>query len=524
MGIINHFLQSVQANPDRPALICEDERLTYRQVDERVRKLRMMLASMGIGGGSHVLVALPNGVPFALAMLALADLGAVMVPVSHTIGHGAMKRAMESGRAEFVIASGPYLARIWAEAVGEGPPVSPSRILTVGEPFGDARRMEWIDRFVGNPGPLRGGDRTNDAFILTMTSGSTSAPKPIVFSQGTKVRRALIGARDLYGLERDEVILTASPMHHSLGQRLVLLPLMIGATSVIMPRFNPTLWLRAVQEHGITFTIAVASHLEQLLNALDRQPGYDLSSLRCVVSSSALLKEAVKQRVLARFPCAIHECYGASEVGIVTNADPSECWESGRTVGRAVPGVDLKIVDDADNELPPGTPGQIICRTPMAFQGYFGQEEATQQAMRGGYFHTGDVGYLDEAGRLYLCGRMKDIVIVGGTNVHPEDVEAVLLEHPDIRECAVIGVEDEYFGEAILAVVAPCPGRTIQPASLRRFCAGKLADYQQPMAYEVVEELPRNELGKLAKPILREWFKGYDATAGIRAFLDRAAG
>ncbi|MEW8014956.1 MAG: fatty acid--CoA ligase family protein [Candidatus Sedimenticola endophacoides] len=204
------------------------------------------------------------------------------------------------------------------------------------------------------------------------------------------------------------------------------------------------------------------------------------------------------------FGCRFHECYGTSEVGIVSDLGTADGDHRDGSVGRA---------------LPTGQVGEIVCRTKTAFSRYLYNPRATAESLAGGYFHTGDLRYLDDAGYLYLSGRRHELIIVGGINVYPQDVEAVLGDCPGVRECAVIGVEDPYFGEAVLAVLVG-EGGVLDIHAIRRACAAELADYQQPMAYEVIDALPRNELGKVMKPRLRERFAGYDATAPLRRLMD----
>jgi long-chain acyl-CoA synthetase len=227
----------------------------------------------------------------------------------------------------------------------------------------------------------------------------------------------------------------------------------------------------------------------------------------------------MKKRCLALFPCDFHECYGTSEIGIAANLAPGDWEDHLGSVGRALPYVELKIVGSHGEEMPPGEAGEIICSTPTAFAGYFQRPDFTRASVIDGFFYTGDLGYLDRDGFLYLCGRKKELIIVGGTNVYPQDVEAVVGGHPQVKECAVIGIDDPRFGEAVLAVIVPA-GDSVDIRSIQRLCVEELADYQQPMAYEVVTELPRNPLGKIMKHKLKKRFEGYDATARLRALIN----
>jgi long-chain acyl-CoA synthetase len=397
--------------------------------------------------------------------------------------------------------------------IGSSFTVPASSCLSVGRELDGCRFYREMDAYDGTFEPRN--LTCSEDYILTMTSGSTGVPKPIILRQQTKIDRAFLGCRDLYGLSQDEVIITASPMYHSLGQRLVLLPLIIGGTSVIIPRFTPDSWLKAIEVHRVTFTIAVSSHLERLV----KHPGvgdYDIKSLRVIVSSSALLSDKMKRACIEMLGCDFHECYGTSEIGIATSLSPEDCGRYLNSVGKALPYVSLKIMDENRNERSVGQVGEIACKTVTRFTGYYKRPEETAESE---YFYTGDLGYLDGDGFLYLCGRKKELIIVGGTNVYPKDVEEVINAHPDVKESAVIGVEDLYFGEVVIAVLVP-ENRDVDIRAIQRLCTQELADYQQPMAYEILLELPRNGMGKLMKHKLREQFAAYDATAVLRKIMN----
>ena len=518
MNIVDLFLQHATAAPAKTAIVFGDSALSYAQVQDRTERLCGLLEAMGVREGDCILVALDNGIEFALTMLAAAELGAMLAPVATSMPAIAMRRSLDATCARFVIASNPACRRLLGSAAGRGDDLS---MLVVGAPLAGCHDFSALDR---NDSPYRLGSRGADPkldYLLTMTSGSTGDPKPITLSQTGKIRRSLDGARDLYGLDGDDVIITSTPMYHSLGFRLSLLPLLIGATAVILPRFTPKGWIDAVDSHAVSFAIMVSSHLELIAQWLSEHPA-SLSSLKTVVSSSALLRPDIKQRCIDLFDCDFHECYGASEVGIVTNLAPADCRDNLASVGKALDYVELAILDETGRALPSGHIGEIACRTKTAFSGYYHRADATATSMRDGYFCTGDVGHVDKDGFLHLAGRKKDIIIVGGSNVYPDDVEAVLREAPGVKDCSVIGVPDSYFGEATLAVITT-DSSDIDLRRIRVFCAERLADFQQPQAYEILDELPRTALGKIQRQVLRDRYEGYDATADLRRLMRRGA-
>jgi long-chain acyl-CoA synthetase len=344
-----------------------------------------------------------------------------------------------------------------------------------------------------------------DALILTMTSGSTGDPKPIVLTQRTKFNRAAAAIK-LYGITEKDRILAATPLYHSLAERLVLVPLLTGGTSVLMPKFSASAWLECLNREAVTFTIAVSSQLKQIAKVLGGTHAYDISSLRCIVSSSALLDHKTKIELLTKFNCEFHECYGASEIAIATNLDGISAKTKLQSVGSPAPDVDVKIIGKNDEVVSAGEAGEIVCRTPMLFGGYFKRPELTQAAMWGEYFRTGDTGRLDEDGFLYFLGRAKDIIICGGINVYPADIEAVVNAHGSVLESAAFAFPDERLEEVVAVAVVPVDRASFDLRQLRFHCCEHLADFQQPRKYFVVDDLPRNAMGKVMKMQLVKTF------------------
>ncbi|MBK8387513.1 MAG: long-chain fatty acid--CoA ligase [Candidatus Accumulibacter sp.] len=263
-------------------------------------------------------------------------------------------------------------------------------------------------------------------YLLVLTSGATGNPKPIVLSQHTKCLRAEAAA-GLYGVNADDVIMAATPLYHSLAQRLVLMSLISGGTSVLMAHFSPAAWIENASRHS--------SQLHRGLLAAEAdsespgQHGESLPSLRCLVSSSAVLDEETKRQLLARLKGEFHECYGTSEIAIATNLTPTAARRKLGSVGMAIPGTELMILGDDGKQAPTGTAGEILCRTPMLYSGYYGQAQSTTAARWGDFFRTGDLGTMDDEGFPYFRGRIKDI-ITGGVNAYPKDIEEVIANHP----------------------------------------------------------------------------------------------
>ena len=517
MGIVHYLLKNVELFPDKTAIIFADTSLSYREITEQTRRLSYALSDIGVGKGTHIGILLNNSIEFVTTMLAVADLGATIVPMSSTTSSNALLTAISASDIRYIIGWHAALKDFFG-CSQEKLPLSRQHCISVGREIDGCLSFNEMLKTV--PKTYELGKRVIDDetdFILTMTSGSTSDPKPIVFTQGTKIRRSL-GAQELYGITDKDITLVATPLYHSISQRLVLIPIITGGTSVIMQKFTPKNWLTQIDRHKVTFSIAVSSQLEMILREL-RDTESDISSLRCIVCCCSLLKNDIKSCLIKEMKCDFHECYGASEVGTVSNLSPETSLEKLHTVGKAVPGVEIKIVDNRRNPVAIGEIGEISCKSTMRFSRYYNNEEATLQSMVDGLFYTGDMGYLDEDGYLVFSGRKKEIIITGGTNVYPMDIEAILNTHPKVKECAVIGVEDKRFGEAVVAFIISAEGETLSSRELQLYCLHRLVDFQQPLAYVFVDDFPRTELGKVIRHKLTDQYRGYDLTSGIRTIL-----
>jgi len=437
-------------------------------------------------------------------ILVAADLGAVLVPLNTSLTRSAVHRAFEAADVKHVVSTAAILKNILALNSEIDFSTTDFSIvnglwLSVDDAIDGAVLLADLLHSIALDVPPVNAASEEDAFILTMTSGSTGDPKPIILSQCTKFNR-VIAAVALYDITEHDKILAATPLYHSLAERLVLIPLLTGGTSVLMCKFTAITWLQCVAEQAITFTIAVSSQLKQISEELgDDNYSYHIDSLRCIVSSSALLDHHVKSDLLKKFNCKFHECYGASEIAIASNMSDIVTETQLRSVGIAAPGVDIKIIGKNDEILGCENVGEIICKTPMLFGGYFKRSDLTRAAMWGEYFRTGDLGKLDEYGFLYYLGRTKDIIISGGINIYPVDIETVVNAHVSVTESAAFAFPDERLGEVIAIAVVISNKSEFDLRTLRFHCCNHLADFQQPRKFFIIDALPKNSMGKILK-------------------------
>jgi long-chain acyl-CoA synthetase len=344
-------------------------------------------------------------------------------------------------------------------------------------------------------------ERDSGPFLLTSSSGSTGDPKPIVFSQKLKLLRAN-QSKNLYGIQAEDIILNASPFSHSLGQRLTFLPLLSGATLILLPKFSVQGWIKKVQQYQVSFTICVSSHLHGLTKFLLSDEA-DLSSIRCLVSSSAALNAKVKSDLFLSKNFQFHEQYGASEVATVTNCSRDEFRLSSDTVGIPCDGVSIEIRRPDGTVCAPGVQGEIFVKSPLICQGYVNTGRIVPATDNSGWFGTSDLGTIDRNGRLYFLGRSNDVIRVGGQSLFPLDVERVILGCEGVTECCVVEKKDEYFGEIPVAFLVSQSSSIELLSKVREQVGEKLAAYQQPFHYIWMDELPRLQSGKLDKKSLR---------------------
>lgn len=491
-NLFNLFLENVNKFPEKIAYKFQDTALTYQQTATLSFIMGQNLKNKGAKKGTHVGVIASNSLEFALLYWSAAYLGAVLVPLMAAYTDETIKHLSEATDVELIVIEKKNLSR-------------KKQLLEHFEIF----PMPELRDLTSKKDALSIKDSQADPhapYIITMTSGSTSLPKPIVLSQESKIRRSINGAKEIYGLSEIDVVITSTPMDHSVGMRMVILPLLLGGTGVILSTFSPSLWIKTVQREGVTFAMIVSNQVESILDLLEKEDLH-LKSLKKLLSSSYTLKVETKERFLKRAECRFYECYGASEVGIATNVEFHDNSSKLGSVGRPLPYCDIKILDENDKPLPFSEKGEIAVKSITKFSGYYREGKKTSESFWNEYFKTGDIGYLDEEGFLYFLSRKKNVIKYGALNLYPRDIEEVVMRFRGIKECAVIGVEDKYLGEVPLAVIVA--DEKIEKKEIRKFCLKNLSDYQVPVDFVFVDEIPKNELGKVQNFKLRDSFSKY---------------
>ena len=473
---------------------------TYAEFSARVNRLANALAARGIASGARLAILDRNSIEYLEAYFAAGAIGAWMVAINfHLKPVDIAFRLAHSGAGALLV--GPEFVPLVHLLPAELQVRLRGRIWVLG-PSQDG--MPGYDSLLaeGNASPPEVRVCPEDILYIGYTSGTTGAPKGAMVSHRAIVVGYLYKALD-YGLDGKDVSLCPGPFWHSAPRDFASLALYLGGTCVVTRGFEPPEYLAMVARHRVTYSFMVPT-MFQLLAEYDSAAEADVSSIRALISGGSPLPTAVKERTLARFGDILSEFYGATETRIITNITAGELARKRRSVGRPIRDVEIRLLDDDGREVPRGSAGEVFVRGPGLFSGYLDDPERTARSHRGDWFSLGDVGRLDDEGYLTLVDRKQDVIISGGENIYPNDIEEVLLAHPGVKEAAVIGVPDPTWGELVTAVVVPRGGAVPPAEELIAHCAAALPGYMKPRRVEFVEELPRNPVGKVLRRAIRE--------------------
>jgi long-chain acyl-CoA synthetase len=485
-----------------PDQVAGDRVITYGELEERTNRLAHALVALGVELLDRVAVMLPNGAEFLEAGLGAAKAAAELVPINRHLKRDEVAWILADSGAKILVADATFIDVV-AGALDAAPGC---RAVLVGS--GDERDYERLLAEAEPERPSRDGFAAPEYFFYT--SGTTGRPRGVERDPPAVGRPpAVLPVAMMWGLTGDDVYLVASPLYHATCA-YAFTHLYLGATVVCPPRWDASEWLRLVEQHSVTVGFVTPAHLIRILEVPeDEREARDLSSLRLLLHAAAPCPVAVKHKALAAFPDSteIWEFYGASEGG-ATRISPQEWLEHPGSVGKPWPGTEVLIVGDDGAALPPGGTGVIYIRPPAQLSRfrYHHDEEKTDRAWRDDAFTVGDMGHVDDDGYLYITDRVSDMILRGGVNVYPAEIEQCLYTHPAVVDCAVLGVPDERSGEAILALVEARTAVTVE--DLGNHCRAHLADFKCPQHFELVDELPRDPNGKVLKRQLREQISG----------------
>jgi len=483
------------------ATIYDGRRYTNVEQFHASNRFANALKTLGITPGDRVVVMLPNCPEVGQCYGAILRVGGVVVPVLFLLATEELIHILGDSEAKAIVTSPEFTEKALEAAAAVE--LRPHVILVGGEADG-ALSFEKILAAEAPEAPIA--ERTDDDPALFMyTSGTTGRPKGVVLTHGNMLHQAN-AIHEIAELDPTRLGLAVMPMAHAAGLVTWVAGMKNGGRGVLMRWFDPELFCKNVQEYQVTITALVPTMAAFLLNhpAMD---AYDLSSLEQVVFGAAPAPVELVRAFEEKTGAKVRGTYGLTEAAPVVTADRPSMDRRDGASGIALPGVEIAIHDEDDNPLPVGESGEVCVRGPNIMAGYHHMPDETAKTLRGGWLHTGDVGYLDADGYLYIVDRVKDMIIRGGFNIYPHDVEEVLAEHPAVAESAVIGVPDPIYGEQVEAFVVRKMGAEATEDELLAFCQERLAKYKTPQRITFVPDLPKSQVGKTLKRVLREQAK-----------------
>jgi fatty-acyl-CoA synthase len=490
---------NARRHPDRAACIDEEGEFSYRELDEAAHGVANGLIEKGVKGGDGVAILARNHRWFLIANFGAARVGARIILLNSEFSGPQIKEVAEREGAKLIIYDDEY-----TKAVSKAePPLGKLRALGVNpdadEPSGstDETLAELIKRNSKTPAPKA----SRHASIIILTSGTTGTPKGA--NRSTPPTLAPVGGiLSHVPFKANEVTSLPAPMFHALGYLHGTIAMFLGSTLVLRRKFKPPLVLEDIEKHKATAMVVVPVMLSRILDAIEKmEKKPDLSSLRIVFVSGSQLGAELASRALKDIGPVVYNMYGSTEIAFATIAGPKDLERNAATVGPVVKGVKVRILDDNGNELPQGEVGRIFVGNAFPFEGYTG---GGNKQIIDGLLSSGDVGYFDEHGLLYVSGRDDEMIVSGGENVFPAEVEDLISGHPEVVEATAIGVEDKEWGHRLRAFVVKKEDASLDEDTVKHYVRDHLARYKVPREVIFLEELPRNPTGKILKRELRE--------------------
>ncbi|HEY0320238.1 MAG TPA: long-chain fatty acid--CoA ligase [Pyrinomonadaceae bacterium] len=482
------------AQPDKPFLFSEADgrRFTYAEFDRAINRAARMLSARGIGKGDVVSLLMPNSAEYIIAYFACFKLGALAGPVNSLLKSQEIAYVIGNSEAKALLVHTEFTARV-NEILHELPALR--HVIE----FDD--EAEATSEFADDISPLPPVEiESDDEAIIIYTSGTTGKPKGCLLTHGNLISNARQISEWLGFTERDR-LLTIMPLFHMNAVSVTTMtPLYAGGSTVVSPKFSASRFWKIISDYQIASFGSVATMLSMLLETYpDGVPeGLQTSQLRFAMCGSAPVPAEVMKRFEERFRCLVIEGYGLSESTCRSTFNPPDERRRAGSCGMPI-GNEMKVVDDEDRELPVGELGEIILRGENILKGYFKNPEATERAFRNGWFHTGDVGYRDAEGFFYIVDRKTDMIIRGGENIYPREIDEVLYQHPMVAAAATVGMPDPLYGEEVTAFIILKEGASVKEEEVLAFCRARLADFKCPKSLHFVSDIPKGPTGKLLK-------------------------
>jgi len=489
MNLAASLARNAADNPDRVAIHLGDQTTSYGELDDQSARVAGLLAARGIAPGTPIGIMLPNVPEFASVYYGILRTGAVVVPMNPLLKAREIAYYLGDSGAPVIFAwhvTAPEVEIGAKEAGAEAILVDPATfpdILATASPA-----PQVVDR------------AAYDTAVVLYTSGTTGHPKGAELTHANLINNVEVSAADLFQLGPDDLIFGGLPLFHAFGQTCTLnAAIMTGASLTVLPRFDAAKALGILADERVTIFAGVPTMFSALLHVPDRSD-YDVSALRLCISGGAAMPVEVLRQFEDQFDCIVLEGYGLSETSPVASFNHPDRERKPGSIGTPIRGVEMRVVDAAGAEVPQGEVGEIAIRGHNIMKGYLNKPDATAEAVSAdGWFRTGDIGRVDADGYYYIVDRKKDLIIRGGYNIYPREIEEVLYEHPEVAEAAVVGMPHPELGEEVGAAVALKPGATVTPDELRSYVKSQVAAYKYPRRVWIVDALPKGPTGKILK-------------------------
>lgn len=505
MKFAPYLASHAATRPTKDALVCGPRRVTFAELDAQSTRIAVGLQKLGLQTGDRVGLYMHNCVEFAFAFFGIVKAGGVAVPLNMRLATMEVAFILDDAKpfAAF-IASGE--ADNFEQAAANAPDIL--RIKVGGVPVEGETSYESL---AAAQGELCEVAVDFDDCMISYTSGTTGKPKGAVLTQANYV--AMNGFMNglYWGFNGDDRILVTTPLAHRTAFARMGNMVVHGCTLIVMPRFDAKEVARTIEEEKITVLGVVPTVIRMLMPEIEAAPSRFATIQRVLATGEAFAVD-LKSEFLKRLPqVKLYSFLSMTEVGVVTLLKPEEQIDHAASVGRVVPGVEMKLVDDHGRIVPVGEPGEVVVRTGkpghfLNMREYYQRPEANAESVRNGWFSTGDMATIDQDGYVTVVDRKKDMILSGGYNIYSKEVEAALVAHPAVAQAAVIGVPDPVFGEAVAAYLVLKPGMVAAVEDLTAWCAQHIAGYKKPKHYKFVDALPENSTGKVLKRILRDQF------------------
>jgi acyl-CoA synthetase (AMP-forming)/AMP-acid ligase II len=502
-------------NPDKHAVVVDASHgarpsvTTFAELNELVNRVAHGLRALGVHQGDRIVWCGPNSLEVIAVIHAARKAGLVAVPLSYRFNAEEMQYVIDNSDATLVVADAEYAPLI--DSVRDQLPKVRAFVgfTATEEPTAvPAGWTSWSELIAGQPDeePVAP-DASDVGAQMLYTSGTTGKPKGAL--RTTSNREIVFALLAELGLQfGNEVHITTGPLYHSGPLAFASLAHTLGGPIIVLRRFDPVAWLAAVKLHQATNTFSAPTQLKRIVTLPPEELAHaDLSSMRCLIANAAPVPYALKQEIIEKLGDGfLYEVYGSTEMGIITVLRPEDQLRKPGSCGKAYGGIEFRIVKDDGSPAPTGEAGELFMSTGLAMDGYHRTDEQLNEIEDGRWKSVGDIAYVDDEGYLHICDRKKDMIISGGVNIYPAEIEAVVHQHPGVLDVAVFGIPDDDWGESVYCIVQPRTRGKLDLDDLEHFVAARVAGYKRPRGYELRDELPRTDAGKLLKRLLRDEF------------------